>query len=375
MTGTDAPIRPASAAADAARRPDRVRDWIAIGRPEALSGLALPPEQGPLSGRALPLIGGLTLRCSYRHAAGLAALPGIRAIWAYDRDLYGQVVGAISGLGYALRNGARVASLSMGPPKAVAQLMRPDPEEPLNRATRAAVRAGMVVVVAAGNYGPDEGVVNPWCADWTINVGAADADGTALAAFSARGLPGATDRPTLVAPGVDVVTTHPPGLPRTAQQLAREAAAPAFLDTTPPELRDRRTVVSGTSFAAPQVAAMAARIAWCFDDQYQNHKDGIGPDFLALPVTTPRGRDGPRLAGIAPDVMFPGHAVYRLDAFHGAMRQATVKQALIDLARPVPGCLPHQVGAGFVSPAMVAAALAAFAPPDPRIMAVKAFQS
>ena len=364
MTGPDARIRPASAAADAARRPERVRDWIVTGRPEAL-----PP------GRELPLIGGRGWRGSYAQAMGLAARPGIRDLWAYDRDLYGQVVGAIAGLGYALRNGARVASLSMGPPRAVAQLMRPDPDEPLTRATRAATKAGMVVVVAIGNYGPEEGVVNPWCSDWTINAGAADADGAALAEFSARGQVGETDRPTLVAPGVDVVTTHPPGIPKTPQQLEREAAAPLFYDTTPQDLRARRSVVSGTSFAAPQVAAMATRIAWCFDDQYQNYKDGIGPDFLALPVTAPRGPDRPRLAGIGPDILFPGHAVYRLDSFHGAMRAAMVKQVLIDLARPVPGCLPHQAGAGFVSPTMVAAALAGFAPPDPRIMAVKAFQS
>ena len=377
MTGRDANIRPASAAADAARRPDRVRDWIAVGRPEALAGLTLPPGQGRLSGRALPLIGGLTLRCSYRQALDLARLEGVALLWAYDRDLYGQVVGAIAGLGYALRNGARVASLSMGPPKAVAQLMRPDPQEPLTLATRAAVRAGMVVVVAIGNYGPEEGVVNPWCADWTINVGASDTEGTALAPFSARGLPGATDGPTLVAPGLDVVTTHPPGLPKTPQQLARESAAPVFFDPTPPALRAHRTVVSGTSFATPQVAAMAARIAWCFDTQYQRMQDGAGPDFLALPVAAPPGLGAqrPRLAGIAPDRLFPGHAVYRLASFHGAMRAATVKQVLIDLARPVPGRLPHEVGAGFVSPAIIEAALAGFAPPPPRIMAVKAFNA
>ena len=370
MTGLDEKLRPASAVADAVRRPERVRDWIVIGQPDVLA--AQPPGQGRMAGRSLPLIDGRALRASYAQARAMAEHPGVTLLWAYDSDLFEPVVGVISGLEYALRNGARVASLSMGPPKAVAALMRHDPDEPLNRATRAATDAGMVVVIAIGNYGPEEGVVNPWCADWTINVGAADAKGTALAPFSARGRPGDTDRPTLVAPGIDVLTIHPGTRPKTDADLARETGSPTFHDIVPPDLRDLHTVVSGTSFATPQVAEMAGQIVWCLDHQRRLAQAGWQKS-VAVPLRGMPGfgRQFPRLAGtLGPDI-----AVYPVEAFEGPMRGRMVKQILIDLARSVPGCLPHQIGAGFVHSAIIKAAFSDFEIPPTRIMAVKAFNA
>lgn len=378
MTVPGEKIRPRAAAADALRRPERIRDWILLAAPGLLDGLPVGGDPAALRNRRLSLIGGRGLRCACAEALALAARPEVEQIWAYDADFFPQVVATIDGLAYALRNGAEVASLSMGPGKEIARLMRHDPEEPLNRATRAASEAGMVVVAAAGNYGPEAGIVNPWCADWTINVGAATADGGTLAEFSARGLPGETDRPTLVAPGVEIATAHPPEIAKTARQQQREAASPAFPDQTPEELRARRTVVSGTSFATPQAAAMASRVLWVFaEGRRRLEADRTAPQGLVLtaPHRPQEAPAPPRRAGRRLGAGEVRRIAYPFDSFEGEARGRTVKQILVDLARPMPGYGAHEVGAGFVSRALVDAAFGGPSAPEPRILSVKAFLS
>lgn len=74
-------------------------------------------------------------------------------------------------------------------------------------ALRKAIQEGINVVVAAGNYGPLIKTLTPYATvSGVISVGAATSDGTTIADFSSRGIPGSKlIIPTIVAPGVDIV--------------------------------------------------------------------------------------------------------------------------------------------------------------------------
>ncbi|MGO4779784.1 S8 family serine peptidase, partial [Lysobacter sp. 2RAB21] len=121
-----------------------------------------------------------------------------------------------------------------------------DPTDPVSLATYEAYKNGIVSVFAAGNDGPGANTHNPYAqAPWVISVGAGNKDGT-LADFSSRGNPGETgqftmpdgqswtyvNEPTLVATGVDIVSTRAltGALPllATQQDLALGARLPFY---------------------------------------------------------------------------------------------------------------------------------------------------
>ena len=121
--------------------------------------------------------------------------------------------------------------------------------DPLNRALTKAWNSGLVVVVSAGNTGPDESTITaPGNNPWLISVGAASinsADGAIeVAPFSGRG-PTASGhiKPNIVAPGVRLEGL----LPRTARRPVHE----------PTEMSDDGLwVTSGASQASAVVAGM-----------------------------------------------------------------------------------------------------------------------
>ena len=126
---------------------------------------------------------------------------------------------------------------------------------PIDAAVEFAWLKGIVVVVAAGNNGPDSALYAPANDPYVITVGATDDQGTVsksddtLAAFSSYGVSqdGFT-KPDFVAPGRRIITTLAPG-------SSFALNYPSFMVGT------QYIQLSGTSVAAPIVSGVAALYA------------------------------------------------------------------------------------------------------------------
>lgn len=221
------------------------------------------------------------------HYMGIA--PGAHLVGVGTGDAI-FVFYALEGFDYVLANrsryGIRVVSNSWGTTGAY------DPNDPVNVASKAAHDAGLTVVFAAGNEGPGDNTLNPYSvAPWVIGVAAGNKDGATLADFSSRGIPGdPVYRPTITAPGVDIVST------RALNTVLPLLGLPADVALDPAWI-PYYTTMSGTSMATPQVAGICALL------------------FSAKPSLTP----------------------------------AQIRQALVSTATPMPGYGVHQVGAGYVN--------------------------
>jgi len=188
---------------------------------------------------------GAALAGKYRGVAIGANLVGVGA----GELLF--VLSALEGFDWVLQNrgqyGIRVISNSWGTTGSFSA------DDPINVASQAAHDAGLVVVFAAGNAGPTTDTLNPYCvAPWVICVAAGAKDGTTLADFSSRGIPGdALYHPTITAPGVNIAAARATtGIVINtffAVDLVRLGTDAAWY-----------AVASGTSMATPHVSGTAA---------------------------------------------------------------------------------------------------------------------
>jgi serine protease AprX len=182
--------------------------------------------------------------------AGVA--PDARLIGISAGDL--TLVYVLNGLDYLLANraelGVRVLNCSFSANTVY------DTNDPVNVATKMLTEAGVNVVFSAGNSGPGVHTLNPYAvAPWVVSVGATDTQGR-LASFSSRGaFASSLFRPTLVAPGVNVVSIRGSGI---ANVIGAQGLAGADSERLSALEIPHYTTSNGTSFSAPQVAGTIA---------------------------------------------------------------------------------------------------------------------
>jgi subtilisin family serine protease len=163
---------------------------------------------------------------------------------------------AIAGMEWAVQQGAKVVSMSLGG-------LPSDGTDPMSEAVdRLSKSSGALFVIAAGNSGAEETVGSPGAASEALTVGAVDRDDK-LANFSSRGprLGDGALKPEVTAPGVEIVAARAAG---TEQGHI---------------LGQYYTAMSGTSMATPHVAGAAAILA-------QRHPDWTGPQLKAALAST-----------------------------------------------------------------------------------------
>lgn len=186
--------------------------------------------------------------------AGPAPAAGIVAVKVLDEEGFGYDSDIIKGIEWCVANRKRlklrILSLSLGGPA-----LAPCADDPLCQAVEKAVKAGLLVTVAAGNAGPGRDTLeSPGTSPAALTVGAADDRRTVtqrddiITRFSGRGPVRRGRRgPDLVAPGESVVSLRAPG---------------SLLDMEMPYARVGRRyfTLSGTSISTPMVAGAAAQL-------------------------------------------------------------------------------------------------------------------
>jgi serine protease AprX len=211
--------------------------------------------------------------------AGIA--PGIKfiSLKVLDKGGAGRTSDVISAVQFAVANkdslGIRIINLSLGHP-----IYESATTDPLVRAVEAAVRAGIVVVVAGGNYGTNPstertgyaGITSPGNSPSALTVGASTSAHTVtrqddrVEAYSSRG-PSWFDgyaKPDVVAPGQDLISDEVDGstLATTYPWLVVQGSNGKFLR------------LSGSSMAAGVVSGLVAMMIEAHDyaayQQYQS---------------------------------------------------------------------------------------------------------
>lgn len=190
--------------------------------------------------------------------------PGARLLVGkvLDDSGEGEESGIIAGMQWAVTEGAKVVSLSLGGEDTPGT-------DPIEQAVNdLSAGSGTLFVIAAGNEGPDAGTVgSPGSAAAALTVGAVDRQ-DAMADFSSRGpTADGTLKPDITAPGVDIVAA------KAAEGWMGDPAADGYV------------TMSGTSMATPHVAGAAAILA-------QEHPDWTGQQLKATLTASAKSTAG-----------------------------------------------------------------------------------
>lgn len=173
------------------------------------------------------------------------------------------VLDTLGAFDYALVNqfryNIRIVANSFGSPSQIGQDFNPD--DPTNIATKKLADRNVIVVISAGNSGSGPGTItgNFKKAPWVVTVGAGDNNGN-LAGFSSRGQPDGggtvvvdgetfewTDRPNVIAPGVDVISVRAKSDPLAVTETDPNDPFNIYYQT-----------LSGTSMSSPHTSGIVA---------------------------------------------------------------------------------------------------------------------
>jgi serine protease AprX len=172
---------------------------------------------------------------------GIAPEASIYVAKVLHQDGSGYMSEVMAGLEWAVQQRVKVINLSLG------GIGPCDGSDALSTTCDAAVDHGVVVCVAAGNYGPGASTVGPpGCARKVLTVGACSKQDL-IATFSARG-PTSDGRvkPDILMPGVEIISCR-------AQGTGMGTPVDALY-----------TQSSGTSMATPHAAGVAALLLEAF---------------------------------------------------------------------------------------------------------------
>ena len=213
------------------------------------------------------------------HALGAALFPGHT-----DPVGIGAIADIDAGIKSSIDLGAKVINMSFGTPVSAFGPMEPQPHADV---IQYGIARGCIMVAASGNSGKEE-AFSPANIDGVIAVGAADTEGRP-ARFSARG-----EHVALCAPGERIVSAglHGYSLVTGTSFAAPFVAAAAALLVS----RAERRAYALNGVAARRILCAAAR-PWPMSAGYQGHGAGLLDAFGALQaldreIDEAAGRDG-----------------------------------------------------------------------------------
>lgn len=218
---------------------------------------------------------------------GVAPQASIMNIKVEDNHGWGNASSIMSGIEYAVDNGADIISMSLG------EVIWPaDGTDPLAVTANAAVDAGVVVIASAGNSGGAFLIASPASAEKVIAVGATTKQDS-IASYSSAG-PTWDHRikPEVVAPGGATFIYSDPA----ALGIVSAKAPGSVLEMWYSEclVGEYYMALSGTSMAVPHVSGVAALMLQAHPDwtpdQIKQQLMNTGVDVGYDPITQGAGR-------------------------------------------------------------------------------------